>query len=61
MKRAREQENELKRTYTTKLLSRRKMGKAENVVVTGEGQGPVCEVRRNNKSLPLSSSFQSSL
>lgn len=39
MKRAREQEDEFKKTYTAKLLSRRKMGKAENVVVTREGRG----------------------
>ena len=60
VKRAREQENELKRIYTIRLLSKRKMEKTENVVVTREGLGPVCEGRRQ-KSLPLSSSFQSCL
>ena len=60
VKRAREQENELKRIYTIRLLSRRKMEKTENVVVTREGLWPFCEGRRQ-KSLPLSSSFQSCL
>ena len=56
VKRAREQESGFKRTYTTRLLSRRKMEKNKNEVVAREGQEPVCEAERS-KSFPLSSSL----